>query len=118
MMSGPNDVSGMTAGDETGKQSLMQTQYSHIAAIPRALLIGYKATLSTVLYAFGVRCRHEPSCSEYAAEAWTQHGFLSGVRLGIGRILRCRPGGTSGYDPVPEQRPGWHMIKPTTTTRT
>jgi putative component of membrane protein insertase Oxa1/YidC/SpoIIIJ protein YidD len=29
------------------------------------------------------------------------HGPFSGLVLGIGRILRCRPGGTHGYDPVP-----------------
>jgi len=29
------------------------------------------------------------------------HGPLTGLMLGTGRILRCRPGGTHGYDPVP-----------------
>jgi putative component of membrane protein insertase Oxa1/YidC/SpoIIIJ protein YidD len=29
------------------------------------------------------------------------HGPFAGLLLGIGRILRCRPGGTHGYDPVP-----------------
>jgi putative component of membrane protein insertase Oxa1/YidC/SpoIIIJ protein YidD len=29
------------------------------------------------------------------------HGPFTGLFLGIGRILRCRPGGTHGYDPVP-----------------
>jgi putative component of membrane protein insertase Oxa1/YidC/SpoIIIJ protein YidD len=29
------------------------------------------------------------------------HGPFAGLMLGIGRILRCRPGGTHGYDPVP-----------------
>jgi putative component of membrane protein insertase Oxa1/YidC/SpoIIIJ protein YidD len=30
------------------------------------------------------------------------HGPFTGLMLGIGRILRCRPGGTHGYDPVPK----------------
>lgn len=94
----------------------MAHKYAHISPAPRALLIGYKATASAVLYALGVRCRHEPTCSEYAAEAWSKHGFLTGARLGAGRIARCRPGGTSGYDPVPDEKPGLHFIKPTTTT--
>jgi putative component of membrane protein insertase Oxa1/YidC/SpoIIIJ protein YidD len=29
------------------------------------------------------------------------HGPFVGLFLGTGRILRCRPGGTHGYDPVP-----------------
>jgi putative component of membrane protein insertase Oxa1/YidC/SpoIIIJ protein YidD len=28
-------------------------------------------------------------------------GPVTGLLLGTGRILRCRPGGTHGYDPVP-----------------
>lgn len=96
----------------------MAKKYAHISPAPRALLIGYKATLSAALFAVGVRCRHEPTCSEYAAEAWSRHGFLTGVRLGAGRFFRCRPGGTSGYDPVPEDKPGWHFVKPTITTTT
>jgi putative component of membrane protein insertase Oxa1/YidC/SpoIIIJ protein YidD len=29
------------------------------------------------------------------------HGPFMGLLMGTGRILRCRPGGTHGYDPVP-----------------
>jgi putative component of membrane protein insertase Oxa1/YidC/SpoIIIJ protein YidD len=29
------------------------------------------------------------------------HGPFRGLAMGTGRILRCRPGGTHGYDPVP-----------------
>jgi putative component of membrane protein insertase Oxa1/YidC/SpoIIIJ protein YidD len=29
------------------------------------------------------------------------HGPFIGLFLGTGRIFRCRPGGTHGYDPVP-----------------
>jgi putative component of membrane protein insertase Oxa1/YidC/SpoIIIJ protein YidD len=29
------------------------------------------------------------------------HGPFYGLIMGTGRILRCRPGGTHGYDPVP-----------------
>jgi len=34
-------------------------------------------------------------------DALKLHGPFSGLILGTGRILRCRPGGTHGYDPVP-----------------
>ncbi|TAL73738.1 MAG: membrane protein insertion efficiency factor YidD, partial [Bacteroidetes bacterium] len=46
-------------------------------------------------------CRHEPSCSQYMLDALKIHGPFTGLLLGTGRILRCRPGGTHGYDPVP-----------------
>jgi putative component of membrane protein insertase Oxa1/YidC/SpoIIIJ protein YidD len=29
------------------------------------------------------------------------HGPVIGFLMGTNRILRCRPGGTHGYDPVP-----------------
>lgn len=29
------------------------------------------------------------------------HGPAAGLIMATGRILRCRPGGTHGYDPVP-----------------
>ncbi len=47
------------------------------------------------------RCRHEPTCSRYTEEAITKHGAAKGVWLGTKRLARCRPMGTSGYDPVP-----------------
>ncbi len=31
------------------------------------------------------------------------HGFWKGFLLGIKRILKCRPKGTYGYDPVPKK---------------
>ncbi|MBK7711294.1 MAG: membrane protein insertion efficiency factor YidD [Bacteroidales bacterium] len=46
-------------------------------------------------------CRHVPSCSQYMLDALKLHGPLTGLIMGTGRILRCRPGGTHGYDPVP-----------------
>jgi len=46
-------------------------------------------------------CRFTPTCSEYAIQAITKHGPIKGLWLAVRRILRCRPGGGSGYDPVP-----------------
>jgi putative membrane protein insertion efficiency factor len=54
-------------------------------------------------------CRFTPSCSTYAVEAIEQHGAPRGAWLAARRILRCRPGGGHGWDPVPESsvsRPG------------
>ena len=67
-----------------------------------ALIRGYQLVIAPIL---GPRCRHLPSCSEYAIEALHEHGALAGVWLALRRLARCHPLGTSGYDPVPPRRP-------------
>ncbi len=49
-------------------------------------------------------CRFTPTCSQYAVEAYTVHGFFKGSALTIWRILRCNPFGKGGYDPVPPKK--------------
>lgn len=49
----------------------------------------------------GSNCRYTPTCSAYMAEAIRKYGPWKGLQLGLKRIGRCRPGGGSGYDPVP-----------------
>jgi putative membrane protein insertion efficiency factor len=46
-------------------------------------------------------CRFYPSCSTYAAEAFTVHGFWRGLALTARRLVRCRPFGPHGVDLVP-----------------
>lgn len=46
-------------------------------------------------------CRFWPSCSHYGAEAIEIHGAGKGSWLTVRRLLRCRPFGPSGVDPVP-----------------
>src|SRR4051812_34429118 len=46
-------------------------------------------------------CRFTPSCSEYAAQAVERHGAWRGTLLAARRLLRCRPAGSRGLDPVP-----------------
>ncbi len=58
----------------------------------------YKAVLSPLI---GDCCRFTPTCSRYAIEAIQVHGPYRGLWLTIKRLLRCRPYGPSGYDPVP-----------------
>lgn len=46
-------------------------------------------------------CRYQPTCSEYMKQSIIKYGTIKGLYLGIKRILRCNPFGSSGYDPVP-----------------
>ena len=67
----------------------------------------YRWTLKPLL---GNECRHLPSCSEYAIDAIERNGAWRGLWLMTSRLWRCRPGGTAGYDPVPDirlNRQGW-----------
>jgi len=62
------------------------------------LLRTYQAILSPLLPA---ACRFEPTCSAYAITALQRHGVWHGSWLALARLLRCRPGGGGGADPVP-----------------
>ena len=46
-------------------------------------------------------CRFEPTCSSYGLQAFQKYGFVKAFKLTAKRLMRCRPGGPYGYDPVP-----------------
>jgi putative membrane protein insertion efficiency factor len=64
----------------------------------------YKRYVSAVL---PPACRHTPTCSEYCFQAIRQRGIAQGSLIGLWRLLRCAPWGTSGYDPVEAFRWPW-----------
>lgn len=77
--------------------------------VGRLLILAYRYTLSPLI---GFRCRHLPTCSEYADEAIDRHGLWAGGWMALARILRCQPLGTSGLDFVPRELPGdsrWYL---------
>ncbi|MHB1685902.1 MAG: membrane protein insertion efficiency factor YidD [Ignavibacteriaceae bacterium] len=45
-------------------------------------------------------CRFYPTCSEYAAQAFTKYGVIKGGAKAVWRILRCNPFNKGGYDPL------------------
>jgi putative membrane protein insertion efficiency factor len=56
-------------------------------------------------------CRFTPSCSNYAIDALHVHGAGRGLWLTARRLLRCRPFGPSGFDPVPEPHDHSHHVE-------
>ena len=63
-----------------------------------AMIRAYQVVLGPHL---GPCCRFSPTCSNYWIEALGRHGLWHGTRLGVRRLLRCRPFGPLGEDPVP-----------------
>ena len=68
------------------------------AAFLIVLVRGYQILISPWL---GSNCRHQPTCSAYMIEAIQEWGPLSGGWMGVRRMAKCHPWGTSGHDPVP-----------------
>jgi putative membrane protein insertion efficiency factor len=66
-----------------------------------ALIRFYRICLSPLLPSF---CRYYPTCSVYAFEAIERYGAWRGTGMALRRVLRCRPGGGFGCDPVPEEK--------------
>ncbi|MEM8987618.1 MAG: membrane protein insertion efficiency factor YidD [Pseudomonadota bacterium] len=78
---------------------------SVITSVAIGALKLYKRILSPVLTVLGVRCRHLPTCSDYAAESFRRHGAWRGGWLTLSRLCRCHPLGSHGWDPVPQKLP-------------
>ena len=75
------------------------------ARLAAAFVRVYQLTVSPAIHAVfgpGCGCRFEPTCSCYAREALSKHGFLVGAWMALRRIFRCHPWNPGGYDPVPD----------------
>ena len=72
------------------------------AALFIVLVRGYQILISPWL---GSNCRHQPTCSAYMIEALREWGPVRGGWMGVKRIAKCHPWGTSGHDPVPLRPP-------------
>lgn len=73
-----------------------------IVSVPLLFLVGlYRYVISPLT---PPSCRHTPTCSQYMGEAIRVWGPLKGSWLGLKRLSKCHPWGTSGYDPVPKKK--------------
>jgi uncharacterized protein len=88
-------------------KSKERAMFEGLAQLPRiggrALVMLYRYTLSPLI---GPRCRHLPSCSDYAEEAISRFGLWAGSWMALARVLRCHPWGSEGLDFVPADLPG------------
>lgn len=57
------------------------------------------------------RCKHYPSCSHYAVEAYQKFNFFYASILVAWRILRCNPFTRKVYDPVPLTKEEKRLLK-------
>lgn len=65
-----------------------------------ALIALYQRWISP---AFPRRCRYEPTCSAYAAEAVRELGPVRGAIVAGWRLLRCNPFSKGGIDDVADR---------------
>lgn len=57
------------------------------------------------------RCKHYPSCSNYAIEAYQKFNFFKASFLTGWRIIRCNPLSRKVYDPVPLTKKEKELLK-------
>ena len=90
-------VVGFAAGD-----SMRSAREQAVARLAIAAIDVYRASVSPLLARSRlISCRFNPTCSVYSREAIRRYGLPKGAMLAAGRILRCHPFATGGYDPVP-----------------
>ena len=58
----------------------------------------YKFCISPIL---PNTCGFTPTCSQYMELAIKEFGPFKGFYLGVKRILKCRPKGKCGFNPIP-----------------
>lgn len=87
------------ANNHTNKNRLLRLLKSIPSKIAMMLILFYKKCISPLTPS---SCRFYPTCSEYGLEAFKRFGFVNGFKLTFKRIIKCRPKGPYGYDPVPD----------------
>lgn len=70
------------------------------AALVAILLAPIRLYQRAISPALPRRCKYEPTCSAYAAEALRELGPLRGAAVAAWRLARCNPFSHGGYDPL------------------
>ena len=91
-------VENMVSGEQAGNSSSAQGTKSIACKIAIFFINFYRFAISPHLAGC---CRFEPTCSAYGLQAFQKYGFFKAFKLTAKRLMRCRPGGPHGYDPVP-----------------
>ncbi|WP_027993818.1 membrane protein insertion efficiency factor YidD [Sinorhizobium meliloti] len=95
----PHADHAITRGDPGGRNWSGPFRKTPGRLVGMTLIRAYQLTLSSFI---GNSCRHLPTCSEYGFEAIARYGLWAGGWLTLFRVVRCGPGGTHGFDPVPD----------------
>jgi putative membrane protein insertion efficiency factor len=69
-------------------------------ALVAVLLAPIRAYQRLISPALPRRCKYEPTCSAYAAQAIRELGVVRGTVVAAWRLVRCNPFSHGGYDPV------------------
>ena len=92
-------------GAAEARSSMDASQAGRAARAARAVVLApvlaYRRLISPALPR---RCKYEPTCSEYAAQAIRELGVARGAILAAWRLARCNPFSHGGYDPVERRR--------------
>jgi putative membrane protein insertion efficiency factor len=98
----PGTAPRVTTGAAHGRVPVARSSPGEDLSVPsrllRTLVLAYKGISAHRSPA----CRFVPSCSDYALDALSRFGARGGLPLIVRRLVRCRPGGPFGFDPVPE----------------
>ena len=66
-----------------------------------ALIRLYQLLLSPLI---GSNCRFQPTCSQYAIDAFKEFSTFKAILISINRIRKCHPWGAYGYDPIKKKK--------------
>ena len=70
---------------------------SSLRTVATAPIRAYQRVISPALPR---RCKYEPTCSAYTAQALRELGPLRGTLVAAWRLARCNPFSHGGYDPL------------------